>query len=144
MSAPICGARTWVEPEVMVECVREDGHTDMHRDGGYAAWRTEACRFVIGSDEHALSSDAARALVASLQSQLDALDPDAAIAEAKKKAHDAYLRCSVLRAQAKDARSSAHVEALVAETNAAFRDWEVDIDTWLALVEARDARGGGV
>lgn len=150
MTAPTCGARTWTSSGELVTCDREPGHVSLHsgpvgndRIGNdRKLWTMPMCAILLRGCDHVWTPEEARSVRDRIQAQLDALDPDAAIAEAKKKAHDAYLRCSVLREQARSTRSSAHESALIAETNAAFHEWEAAVDAWLALVEARDAKDG--
>ena len=139
MSAPICGARTWVTPDECVTCDRTDRH-ECH-DGpsrrGRRDWYSATCVCLVDGMRRELKPDEARALIASLQRQLDALDPDAAIAEAERRMVAAQARAHVMSVQTK--RNSS---ALVRYRNEAYRAETEALDTWLALVEARDTKGG--
>lgn len=92
-----------------------------------------------------ISVDEARALVASLQRQLDALDPDAAIAEAERRMVEAWERARALSGMAGSVLSNVE-ETLALEhaRDCALETWDVRKAAWLELVEAREAKGGGV
>lgn len=138
---PVCGARTWVTPDEVVTCKCERGHDDKHQADasfGLVGWREPVCRFVLGNinrTEHVWSPGSTRALIASLQRQLDALDPDAAIAEAERRMVAAQARAHVLSVQ-----TNRNSSALVRYRNEAYRTETEAFDEWLALVEARDAK----
>lgn len=127
MTAPICGARTHGDAIDIVQRLRIAATIDEP---------TEYLRrlLVAAADE----------IERLCEPHLDALDPDAAIAEAERRMVDAAIRCSALSRIANDAGvltsrialERAHVNAARAEANA--------VAAWLALVEARDAKGGGV
>lgn len=144
MSDPpvICGARTWVAPDESVSCNRERGHNDKHTataSFGLVGWREPACRFVVGSTEHVWKIAETRALVASLQRQLDALDPGVAIAEAEQRMNEAWSRQESIGEQAAHSRHGDHSEALVAASNEAFTTWQARVAEWFEFVQARAA-----
>lgn len=154
MTAPTCGARTWAAPGELVACYLRGAH-DEHEalcfDGSHS-WTDAAVQI----DGHGLafveviSPDAARALIASLQRQLDALDPDAAIAEAERAWLAALERAATLDAMLSEVRDveasspfARRRDALLAAVKRADAHAEQAEAAWLALVEARDAKGGG-
>lgn len=173
MTAPICGARTWVTPDEMVTCDRPAGHdADPKRIGvlldpesahacGLHTWRDpkhavsaverfkgrgegyadRPVRLMIHGAPLAFTPTEARNIRDLIQEQLDALDPDAAIAEAERRMLDAFdrrvrlVRISDLYGEPLDVIEAAAEEAKRAQREA--------FDAWASLVEARDAKGGG-
>lgn len=141
MSAPTCGARTWVSPDDLVTCDRTDRH-ECH-DGpsrrGRRDWYSATCVCLVDGMRRELKPDEARALIASLQRQLDALDPDAAIAEAERRMVEAH-RHVVDMVAAVDACGGRGGRVSVGDRARAAR--RAAYDAWLALVEARGTKGG--
>ena len=89
MSTVKCEARTWVSPDEMVVCDRGAGHLLRHvgdsKDGRIAWDEARVFSPLFSSDDESdWTASRARVLVASLQSQLAALDPNLAVAEAEK------------------------------------------------------------
>jgi hypothetical protein len=102
-----------------------------------------------GSDDE-ITEEFAREVIADLQRQLDALDPDAAIAEAECAWLAALERAATLDAMLSevcDAETSSPFarrrDALLAAVKRADAHAEQAEAAWLRLVEARDAKGGG-
>lgn len=156
VTAPVCGARTWVAPDEMATCEREHGHDGKHQANAsfaHLGWREAVCRLVVvpGSPnqmEYALPAQATRDIVASLQRQLDALDPDAAIAEAERRAVEMFHHYRGLCGLADRRRyivgaSCSSLELIDAAKERASEEHDAALETWLALVEARGAKGGG-
>ena len=84
-----------------------------------------------------------RALAEGLMRRADALDPDAAIAEAERRMVEAGQRCSVLATCANEAGSDGPRRAFSRALECAVEDERAAVNAWLALVEARGAKGGG-
>lgn len=104
----------------------------------------------LPSDEDEITEEFARELIADLQSQLDALDPDAAVAEAERAWLAALERAATLDAMLSEVRDveasspfARRRDALLAAVKRADAHAEQAEAAWLALVEARDAKGGG-
>lgn len=146
MSAPICGARTWVTPDEMATCDRNRGHEGDHNciaSRGFVEWRTPNCRFSVGN---ALGEfvfvwpiEDTRDLARRLQRQLDALDPDAAVAEAERRMLDAFdRRVRLVRIADLYGEPLGPIEAAAEEAKTAQR---AAYDAWLELVEAREREG---
>lgn len=129
MTAPICGARTWVLGEE-VTCTRNHGH-GQHGGG---------CARLMGAHAWDYTAAELRALADGLMRRADALDPAAAIAEAERRMVEAWSRYERLcRVRGEFDRKPALNDIV----SRAWADWHELTDTWLALVEARDAKGGG-
>lgn len=97
------------------------------------------CAILLGGCEHVWTPDEARAVRDRIQRQLDALDPDAAIAEAERRmvearrqADDMARLASMYSRGPGDPLRSAHDNA-VTRLGAA-------VSAWRALVESRDAK----
>ena len=88
-----------------------------------------------------ISVDEARALVASLQRQLDALDPDAAIADAERRMIEAHRRARDLSDMEDNALDQRLRPRLGMARRRAYAETSRLGEEWLALVEARDAKG---
>lgn len=144
----ICGARTWVDPGHFVSCVRTDCD-GQHRDSGMMRWNEASVAMRCDDGRMAYPTETeARALVASLQAQLDALDPDAAIAEAERRAVEMFHHYRGLCGLADRRRyivgaSCSSLELIDAAKERASEEHDAALETWLALVEARGAKGGG-
>lgn len=138
----ICGARTWAAPGHLVSCVRTDCD-GQHRDSGIMRW-TEAS-VVMQCDDGRMAyptETEARALVASLQAQLDALDPDAAIAEAERRMLAAQAHFDDLSRI--DYTCVAAWPAIIAAKTTAITVRDARAREWAELVaSARFAKGGG-
>lgn len=145
MTAPICGARTWVTPDEMATCEREHGHDGQHRavvGFGIARWADPMCCLMADAPVVFPSPSEARALVTSLQAQLDALDPDAAIAEAERRMVEARRHADDM-ARLASMYSRGPGDPLRAAHDDAVTRLGVAVSAWRLLVEARDAKGGG-
>jgi hypothetical protein len=140
VTAPICGART-VDLGELTSCILPHGHEGDHEDGAIA-WIDNECPIEL-SGERYTTPRGARALIASLQRQLDALDPDAAIAEAERRMVEADQRRESLSRRRDEARTNRAHSAFSRALAVATADVASAADAWLALVEARDAKGGG-
>ncbi len=145
----VCGARTWVgTPIELVTCTRNDGHDGPH--GGSSAllmgshtWDTPR----LHHGRHVFSPTSAREIIASLQRQLDALDPDAAIAEAERRMVEAfryYVDLRRIRSELLDTTDEdGELGALGAAVSCAASASCAARSVWVRIVEARDAKDGG-
>lgn len=101
-------------------------------------------RLMIHGAPLAFTPREARNIRGLIQEQLDALDPYAAIAEAERRMLDAFdRRMRLLRILASDFYSPGSVVRIGAAVEAASAERFAAYNAWLALVEARDAKGGG-
>lgn len=150
MTAPTCGARTWLDRHTLLTCSRaphaEGDHECVTETEGPVTWNA-APRVVVDCLRYDLPPNETRALIASLQRQLDALDPDAAIAAAERRMVEAFARAEALRSASirliSHGNNGTTAEAALREASRAL-DASLDAaDAWAALVEARDAKGGG-
>ena len=104
----------------------------------------KAAALVGRVDRHALvcalTLDEAREIIASLQAQLDALDP---IAEAERRMVEAWNHERTLSAMSYCVRGDRRESIALkrASLGKAGCAWIECLDAWLALVEARDAKG---
>lgn len=146
MTAPICGARTWGHEEP-VACTNDAGHDGRHGNPAYGSWDETRLYVEMGDSCFRWTIDEARGAVALIQARLDALDPDAAIAEAERVWIAALERAATLDAMLSEVSEgdlyARRRAALVATVKRAAALAEQAEEIWLALVEARDAKGGG-
>ncbi len=144
MTTQTGGART-VDLGGPTSCVLPHGHEGNHEDGAIG-WVGDECPIEISGGRYT-TPRGARALIASLQRQLDALDPDAAIAEAERAWLVALEKAATLDAMMMDRVSEENsaspvARALLAAVKRAEAHAEQAEAAWLALVEARDVKGG--
>lgn len=142
MSRSVCGARTWGDGEP-VSCTNEAGHEGRHRNPSYGLWLEPECCVGVCGQVFSLSVDEARAVRDRLQRQLDALDPDAAIAEAERRMVEAWDRSEKFRALHSLASDKREAMAFQERWFALCNDRQRATDAWLSLVEARSTNERG-